>query len=188
MFGWGEMRVKMKRNRQERAVSPVIGVILMVAITVILAAVIGTFVLGLGEEVEENVRAGVNADVENAEDNVTITVTTMGNADYILLRGGGLIAEVVDGSSQYQASIVLNNTGESVRLGRQGSSLDGFIKREGTITVVGMKGDLENTYSSVWTEGNTYIDSSMTGIRSGDRDIAEGATLTTIQTIEYDFT
>jgi flagellin-like protein len=31
------------------AVSPVIGVILMVAITVILAAVIGTFVLGLGE-------------------------------------------------------------------------------------------------------------------------------------------
>jgi flagellin-like protein len=33
------------------AVSPVIGVILMVAITVILAAVIGTFVLGLGDQV-----------------------------------------------------------------------------------------------------------------------------------------
>jgi len=33
------------------AVSPVIGVILMVAITVILAAVIATFVLGLGEQV-----------------------------------------------------------------------------------------------------------------------------------------
>lgn len=37
----------------ERAVSPVIGVILMVAITVILAAVIGTFVLGLGDQVQE---------------------------------------------------------------------------------------------------------------------------------------
>lgn len=35
-----------------RAVSPVIGVILMVAITVILAAVIGTFVLGLGDQVQ----------------------------------------------------------------------------------------------------------------------------------------
>ena len=35
------------------AVSPVIGVILMVAITVILAAVIATFVLGLGESVSE---------------------------------------------------------------------------------------------------------------------------------------
>ena len=38
---------------EERAVSPVIGVILMVAITVILAAVIGAFVLGLGDSVSE---------------------------------------------------------------------------------------------------------------------------------------
>jgi len=38
----------------ESAVSPVIGVILMVAITVILAAVIGTFVLGLGDQVSES--------------------------------------------------------------------------------------------------------------------------------------
>jgi len=37
----------------ERAVSPVIGVILMVAITVILAAVIGTFVLGLGDQLQD---------------------------------------------------------------------------------------------------------------------------------------
>jgi flagellin-like protein len=36
------------------AVSPVIGVILMVAITVILAAVIGTFVLGLGDQVQDS--------------------------------------------------------------------------------------------------------------------------------------
>ncbi|MDZ7746553.1 MAG: type IV pilin N-terminal domain-containing protein [Halobacteriales archaeon] len=35
----------------DSAVSPVIGVILMVAITVILAAVIGTFVLGLGSNI-----------------------------------------------------------------------------------------------------------------------------------------
>ncbi|WP_226021484.1 type IV pilin [Halomicrobium salinisoli] len=35
----------------DEAVSPVIGVILMVAITVILAAVIATFVLGLGDQV-----------------------------------------------------------------------------------------------------------------------------------------
>ena len=35
---------------EDRGVSPVIGVILMVAITVILAAVIGAFVLGLGDQ------------------------------------------------------------------------------------------------------------------------------------------
>jgi len=38
----------------DEAVSPVIGVILMVAITVILAAVIGTFVLGQADQLNEN--------------------------------------------------------------------------------------------------------------------------------------
>jgi len=39
--------------KDDGAVLPVIGVILTVAITVILAAVIGTFVLGLGENIED---------------------------------------------------------------------------------------------------------------------------------------
>jgi len=39
--------------RDDAAVSPVIGVILMVAITVILAAVVGTFALGLQDETED---------------------------------------------------------------------------------------------------------------------------------------
>mgnify|MGYP006279489007 CR=1 FL=1 len=43
-----------KLLKDDRAVSPVIGVILMVAITVILAAVIGTFVLGLGDQVGDS--------------------------------------------------------------------------------------------------------------------------------------
>jgi flagellin-like protein len=46
------MQLKEFITADDRAVSPVIGVILMVAITVILAAVIGTFVLGLGENVQ----------------------------------------------------------------------------------------------------------------------------------------
>jgi flagellin-like protein len=51
----------------ERGVSPVIGVILMVAITVILAAVIGTFVLGLGDQVSSSApRASITA--EDADD------------------------------------------------------------------------------------------------------------------------
>jgi flagellin-like protein len=48
-----------------RAVSPVIGVILMVAITVILAAVIGTFVLGLGDSVESAPQASFNFDYDD---------------------------------------------------------------------------------------------------------------------------
>jgi len=47
------MNIKKLLN-DDGAVSPVIGVILMVAITVILAAVIATFVLGLGEQISES--------------------------------------------------------------------------------------------------------------------------------------
>jgi flagellin-like protein len=58
---------------EDRAVSPVIGVILMVAITVILAAVIGTFVLGLGDQVSESApQASFSFDF-NDSDGVNIT-------------------------------------------------------------------------------------------------------------------
>lgn len=59
---------------EDRAVSPVIGVILMVAITVILAAVIGTFVLGLGDR------------VNSASPTATFSFdyTTAGNTDKIV--------------------------------------------------------------------------------------------------------
>jgi len=57
----------------ERGVSPVIGVILMVAITVILAAVIGAFVLGLGDQVSETApTATIDYEFDNA-DGVTLS-------------------------------------------------------------------------------------------------------------------
>jgi flagellin-like protein len=57
----------------ERAVSPVIGVILMVAITVILAAVIGTFVLGLGQNVQSTPQASFDFDFDQGDQRVDIT-------------------------------------------------------------------------------------------------------------------
>jgi flagellin-like protein len=57
----------------DSAVSPVIGVILMVAITVILAAVIGSFVLNLGGSLQDTApQASFGFDYDNA-DNVTVT-------------------------------------------------------------------------------------------------------------------
>jgi flagellin-like protein len=58
----------------EDAVSPVIGVILMVAITVILAAVIGTFTLGLYEGGNE-AAPSVNFDTEYDDTNEVLNVT-----------------------------------------------------------------------------------------------------------------
>jgi len=53
----------------DKAVSPVIGVILMVAITVILAAVIGTFVLGLGDSIQDtSPSASITGEIDSNED------------------------------------------------------------------------------------------------------------------------
>ena len=57
-----------KLFNEDRAVSPVIGVILMVAITVILAAVIGTFVLGLGDSLTDTTpSASINGEIGGDE-------------------------------------------------------------------------------------------------------------------------
>jgi flagellin-like protein len=63
------MNLKQLLN-DDRAVSPVIGVILMVAITVILAAVIGTFVLGLGDQISQTTpSASFSFDYDRDADN-----------------------------------------------------------------------------------------------------------------------
>jgi flagellin-like protein len=67
-----ELKHLLTANEENRAVSPVIGVILMVAITVILAAVIGTFVLGLGDQVQQtSPNAQWNWEVDGSNLNVT---------------------------------------------------------------------------------------------------------------------
>ena len=84
-----------------RAVSPVIGVILMVAITVILAAVIGTFVLGLGDQVESAPHASFSFDLDESSDTLTVSHRggdTIDESD-IEVRGLSSNPTVFDGSS-----------------------------------------------------------------------------------------
>ena len=69
------MKPSNQSNADDRAVSPVIGVILMVAITVILAAVIGTFVLGLGDQLNDTAPQA-SFDIDSSNDtSVNITKT-----------------------------------------------------------------------------------------------------------------
>ena len=95
---------------EERAVSPVIGVILMVAITVILAAVIGAFVLGIGDDVQSDVQAGVSVDGEGS-DNVTVTWTSEGTATEIFFQG-----DDVDEDIGFGGDDKLENVGDSQEL------------------------------------------------------------------------
>ncbi|KAB1189980.1 type IV pilin [Haloferax sp. MBLA0076] len=119
---------------ESRAVSPVIGVILMVAITVILAAVIGTFVLGLGDQVSETApQASFSFDYNSTDDNLTITHES----------GDGISVD------QLNVSVTSDTTYSAVD---KNTGADSTFNAGDTI-VVDFDGDLEggDTVRVVWT-------------------------------------
>jgi flagellin-like protein len=69
------------KNSLESGVSPVVGVILMVAVTVILAAVIGSFVTGLSDNLEANPSAGVTFDEDASNGQVDVQIVSIEDAD-----------------------------------------------------------------------------------------------------------
>ncbi|PGF15772.1 type IV pilin [Natrinema sp. CBA1119] len=78
-----QYRSKLVGDNEERAVSPVIGVILMVAITVILAAVIAAFVLDMGSNQSSPAQAGLdlsnNTSDTSSPGSYNVTITSMGD-------------------------------------------------------------------------------------------------------------
>ena len=77
------MRVR-RLLTDDRAVAPVIAVILLVAIVVILAAVIGTYVLGVGESVQSTPQAKFTFDFAPAASGSghDVTVTHLSGATF----------------------------------------------------------------------------------------------------------
>ena len=60
-------------NKNEEAISPVIGTILMVAITVIIAAMIGTFVFGVPQNIQKTKFMGTSIQVERSHGAVLLS-------------------------------------------------------------------------------------------------------------------
>jgi flagellin-like protein len=81
--------------RDDDAVSPVIGVILMVAITVILAAVIASFVIGLGDSNQQtapSVSFSTDYEASGGSGTLTITADNVGESvqqDNLRIAGDG---------------------------------------------------------------------------------------------------
>jgi flagellin-like protein len=110
------------------AVSPVIGVILMVAITVILAAVIGTFVLGLGDQVSNtSPTASFTFDLNEG-------ATSQGDALTVTHDGGDQIT-----ASQINASVngAEAPTGTAVAFGKGGATTGTNGQQNGTLFPTG---------------------------------------------------
>jgi len=87
----------------EDAVSPVIGVILMVAITVILAAVIGTFVLGLGEQVQDT-SPNAQFTTEYSEDNPTDSDVSFADGTNVVVDADGTLTLEMTSGQDVEAS------------------------------------------------------------------------------------
>ena len=122
---------KLVGSEDERAVSPVIGVILMVAITVILAAVIAAFVLDIGPG---DATISAAADVSVEDDAAAYEITSGGgDLDGVALIGpDGSVVDVNDNA----------NTGSSGTL-----DVDEFDDWDGgepeEFTVYGFQGSVE---------------------------------------------
>jgi archaeal type IV pilus assembly protein PilA len=97
----------MKFTKNDEAVSPVIGVILMVAITVILAAVIAAFVFGMAGNIQKVKLVAASA----SHDGTHIVVMYKGGQDASLVSS---ISAQIAGTSQ--SVIVPNAVGKAVTL------------------------------------------------------------------------
>ncbi len=120
-------RDKLVGSEDERAVSPVIGIILMVAITVILAAVIAAFVLDMGPE-DPDPQAVI--DDEQTGDEVEIELQGTTDADGIIVwnESDGIVNDKEG---------VLTTTGESHEFN---------ISDGDTIQVIAFSGDEPDVY------------------------------------------
>jgi len=133
-------------SSDQRGVSPVIGVILMVAITVILAAIIASFVLSFPSSLGDSVSAGADITVEkeangtadvtwvsggNAE-HLNVTVDKGSNAETVQLTEIGQIADIEENSS---VSGVTTSNGD-IQVEKAGDGNTEF-----TIVVLAGKGD-----------------------------------------------
>lgn len=95
-------------TKNDEAVSPVIGVILMVAVTVILAAVIAAFVFGMAGNMSKSKTVAVTA-VRTGTD--TGTVTNMGGPDV-----GALSSDITLSGDTGVSGTLLKTTGSTIKL------------------------------------------------------------------------
>jgi len=145
---------KLVGSEEERAVSPVIGVILMVAITVILAAVIAAFVLDIGPG-QGSLTASADVYLDDDEDDEVVVE---------IQSGGGELDGIatVDSNGDVQETDEDANTGATLRFDEDASDSD-----SGELTVYGFAGSTPDD------EGDGSIDDADANVELGTVDTDE---------------
>ena len=159
-----------KIRKDNEGVSPVIATILMVAITVVLAAVLYVMVIGFTPPVEDGVPMGLN---QSSKNSTAVTI---------------LVASAPNGAMIYSTALSLTHTGQptavdSVMVYNSAATL--IAAYDGATATWTYSGG-ENIDSARFTAGTTISVNVASGISSGDSIVftsGEGYYMTTTFTV-----
>ncbi|WP_293032759.1 type IV pilin [Natronococcus sp.] len=114
-------------SEDERAVSPVIGVVLMVAVTVVLSAVIAGFVMEMGDGMEDSLEAtgAASFDFDADEGTMIVSIVSEGNADE-----WEVVGDIDEGAANE-----IDGAGETVTLHCGDNDDDEALGSGGTVSV-----------------------------------------------------
>jgi flagellin-like protein len=148
-----------KTGQNEEAVSPVIGVLLMVSITVILAAIIGSFIFGMVPSmVKTNKMVGVTA---MQPESGKITVTYVGGQDSGSFDYAKVIVVPDSGTvTYYHAAEKYSNGTAIAAVASPGTASDGILGSEvgSMVTAVGTFGGRNNVkVVGTFTDGSQQV-------------------------------
>lgn len=156
------IRSKLVGGEEERAVSPVIGVILMVAITVILAAVIAAFVLDIGPgDADPTADVAISGDGTDSVD-VELTSMASGSTDGVAIVADENIPNSEDG--EWEDGDVLATISTSGEVTTIDDDDDGLMEDASTdeydFTVRAFSGEVDTGEAGETGEGgeNEHID------------------------------
>jgi flagellin-like protein len=136
------MRVQLPQLETDRAVSPVIGVILMVAITVILAAVIGAFVLEIGDQQETAPNSSYDSEqqrifyTDNANDKSNLTTVEITHAG---------------GSTNDISQTNIKSSGNGSQWGFKSSDSNGAVPQPDLTAALGTNEKVEFSSGQSWS-------------------------------------
>ena len=112
-----------KLIQETRAVSPVIGVVLMIAIAVILAAVVGTVVLAMGNEPVSTPQASFSFEYDGTELHITHEGGDAIDADNVYVNGSA-VEDVGEEWTAGDTESVTAGTGEVIRIVWEDPNID----------------------------------------------------------------
>jgi len=161
------------QEKTSDAVSPVIGVILLVAVTVALVALATVIVFDIGSDVSDTADATVQLEATNGGNDATATVIRNENVDTFTLSGTTINGNNVEASLAGDAGSTATISGVSI------TEKTETVAEDDSETAIDADGDKV-------TLANTPVDSLKTVVDDGSADITGAFTLIDSSTIEYD--